>query len=150
MSHALIIDDNMVVSNAIQKYLEALGFASFDKTWTEEQALAAAERRSPDLIVIGDDIEAGSALRAVERIVERLAVPVLMVTGDPYRARRRFERSCSFEGPFLLNQIEEAVKLAQAGTDGSDSLSIDIEPLSPVLALPDIGTDEWLGEALRQ
>ena len=55
--HALIIDDNMVISNAIQKYLESAGFDSFDKAWTEAQALAAANQRSPDLIVIGDDCQ---------------------------------------------------------------------------------------------
>jgi CheY-like chemotaxis protein len=121
MCHALIIDDNMIVSHAIQKCLESLGFMSFDKTWTEEQAVVAADRRSPDLIVIGDEIETGSALQAAQRIAERLAVPVLMVTGDPYRAQRRLERARSFEGPFLLNQIEEAVKLAQAAFASTSS-----------------------------
>jgi len=119
MCHALIIDDNMIVSHAIQKCLESMGFISFDKTWTEAQAVAAADRHNPDLIVIGDEIEAGSALRAAQRIVKKLAVPVLMVTGDLYRARRRVERTCSFEGPFLINQIEEAVKLARASRDAA-------------------------------
>lgn len=116
MTHALIIDDNMIVSRAIQSCLETLGFNSFDHTWTEEQALAAADRRPPDLVVIGDEVEAGSALSAAKRISCDLAVPVLMVTGDPVRARKRLEKTASFEGPFLLNQIEEAVQLARADT----------------------------------
>jgi len=113
MGHALIIDDNMVVSNAIQSYLEPLGFATFDQTWTEAQAIAAAEMRPPDLIVIGDELEAGSSLRAAQRITEWLAVPVLMVTGDSARARRRFDTTCRVDGPFLLNQIEEVVNIVQ-------------------------------------
>ena len=113
MSHALIIDDNMIVSRAIQSRLEALGFTSFDHTWTEEQAVAAAVERAPDLIVVGDDVETGSPLGAVKRISGMLRIPVLMVTGDPHRARARLEKTCAFAGPFLLNQIEEAVQLAQ-------------------------------------
>ncbi|MDR3440193.1 response regulator [Telmatospirillum sp.] len=124
MSHALIIDDNMVISNAVQKRLESLGFASFDKAWTEAQAMAFAERHPPDLIVIGDEIEGGDALRAAQRIAERLDVPVLMVTGDAYRARKRLAHNCSLEGPFLLDQIEEAVKLAQGGVGAKVSLPV--------------------------
>ena len=116
MTHALIIDDNMIVSRAIQSCLETLGFNSFDHTWTEEQALAAAGRRPPDLVVIGDEVEAGSGLSAAKRISCNFAVPVLMVTGDPVRARKRLEKAVAFEGPFLLNQIEEAVQLARADT----------------------------------
>lgn len=114
MSHALIIDDNMIVSRAIQSCLEALGFSSFDRTWTEKQAVAAAAQRPPSLIVIGDEVETGSALGAAKQISGTLKVPVLMVTGDPYRARERLEKTCAFEGPFLINQIEEAVQLARA------------------------------------
>lgn len=112
MHHALIIDDNMVISRAIQSRLEALGFASFDLAWTQQQALAAAERRRPDLIVIGDDIETGCAVEAARRITERHCVPVLMVTGDYGRAIERLEKEEALVGPFLLNEIEAAVELA--------------------------------------
>lgn len=112
MNHALIIDENMIVSRAIQSRLEGLGFTSFDHTWTEEQAVAAASRRAPNLVVIGDELESGSALGAARRISRELAVPVLMVTGDPIRAERRLAKVEAFEGPFLLNQIEEAVSAA--------------------------------------
>lgn len=116
MTHALIIDDNMIVSRAIQSCLESLGFNSFDHTWTEEQAIAAADRRVPDLIVIGDEVETGSALSAAKRISCDLGAPVLMVTGDPARARKRLAGAATFQGPFLLNQIDEAVELARSVT----------------------------------
>ena len=96
MSHALIIDDNMIVSQAIENRLVELGFDSFDRTWTEGQAIAAAARRPPDLVVIGDTI------------------PVLMITADAGRAHRLLPDDVSFEGPFLLNEIETAVELAGA------------------------------------
>ncbi len=112
MPHALIIDENIAIRRAIQHYLSGLGFGSFDHTWTEHQALAAASRHRPDIIVIGDDIEAGCAMRAAQVIAADGAIPVLMVSGDPNRASRRLARTSSYAGPFRINQIEEAVELA--------------------------------------
>lgn len=112
MYHALIIDDNMIISRAIQQYLEPLGFRSFDHSWTERQALAAAGRRRPDLIVIGDDMEVGSALNAAKTIVSAGFVPVLMVSGDPARTKERLEHATIEAGPFALSEIETAVDLA--------------------------------------
>lgn len=114
MCHALIIDDNMIVSWAIERRLVELGFDSFDHTWTEEQALAAATRRTPDLVVIGDTIESGCALNAARRIATERNAPVLLVTADPCQARKRFPDDIPVNGPFLLNEIEDAAALARA------------------------------------
>ena len=114
MAHALIIDDNIAISRAIQSYLEPLGFGTFDQTRTEQQALDAAARRRPDIIVIGDDIETGSAFDAARRISSGEAIPVLRVSGDPTRASQLLEQASSYEGPFHLNQIEAAVDVALA------------------------------------
>lgn len=118
MPHALIIDENIAISRAIQNYLAGLGFGSFDLTWTEQQALAAARRCKPDLIVIGDDIEFGCVMRAARRISSDGSIPVLMVSGDPARASGKLTRASSYEGPFRINQIEEAVDLALNGRAG--------------------------------
>ena len=114
MAHALIIDDNITISRAIRSYLEPLGFGSFDETRTEQQAIAAAARRKPDIIVIGDDVETGSAISAAQRISAGEAIPVLMVSGDPARANQFLQQASSYEGPFHLNQIEAAVEVALA------------------------------------
>jgi DNA-binding response OmpR family regulator len=112
MPHALIIDENIAISRAIQHYLATLGFDSFDHTWTELQALAAARAHRPDIIVIGDDIETGCVMRAAQMINSDGTIPVLMVSGDPARASQRLARASSYDGPFRINQLEEAVALA--------------------------------------
>jgi CheY-like chemotaxis protein len=117
MPHALIIDENIAISRAIQHYLAGLGFGSFDHTWTEQQALAAARARKPDIIVIGDDIEVGCAMRAARVISADGTIPVLFVSGDPARASRQLARASAYEGPFRINQIEEAVDLAMQHRD---------------------------------
>jgi DNA-binding response OmpR family regulator len=112
VTHALIIDDNMIVGRAVRSRLEHLGFTTFDQAWTEHQALAAAGRRRPDLVVIGDAIESGSAIKAARTIAQRFETPVLMVTGDSHRLRERCEGLCAVEGPYALNQIDQAVDAA--------------------------------------
>ncbi|MBU3991185.1 MAG: response regulator [Alphaproteobacteria bacterium] len=113
MSHALIIDDNMIVSRAIQDRLASLGFRSFDHTWTEEQAVAAAANHSPDLVVVGDSVESGSALNAARRITTRGNIPILMITADSGRMHQSVPRDARVEGPFLLTDMENAVALAR-------------------------------------
>lgn len=112
MSHALIIDDNMIVSRAIEQSLTTLGFTSFDRAWTEEQAVTAAMDRPPDLVIIGDSIEVGSSVNAARRISAGHEVPVLMVTGDSFRARDGIPKDATLEGPFHFNDIETVVTLA--------------------------------------
>jgi hypothetical protein len=80
------------------------------------QAVAAAARRTPDLVVIGDTIESGCALNAARSIAMERNAPVLLVTADPCRARRRFPDDMSV----LLNEIEDAVALARAVGDRVD------------------------------
>lgn len=112
MTHALIIDDNMIISRAIRTRLFSLGFDSFDHVWTEEAALAATERKIPAMIVVGDAIGQGSGVQVARKIAEQTGAPVLMVSGSPWRARQHLAQASSFKGPFLLNEIEEAVALA--------------------------------------
>lgn len=112
MSHALIIDDNMIVSRAIEIRLALLGFDSFDQAWTEGQAVEAAAFTPPDLVVVGDSVEQGSAMDAVRRITRERDVPVLVITGDRYRAARRLPGDASLSGPYLLDQIKGALASA--------------------------------------
>ncbi|MDD3799030.1 MAG: hypothetical protein PHE36_07615 [Novosphingobium sp.] len=111
MSHALIIEDNMIVGRAIQSRLEALGFRSFDHSWTEEQAVEAASCRKPDLLVVGDTLEIGSRMSAARRISAHGSIPVLIVTADPFRVHQLRPDEMSFGRSFFLNEIEEAVRL---------------------------------------
>ena len=114
MCHALIIDDHMVISRAIGSVLTSLGCDSFDHTWNEEQTLAAAASRLPDLVVIGDSTGSGPTLAAARSVSARNGAPVLMITAEPCRMRQRFAEDTPFAGPFFLNDIEAAVALAGA------------------------------------
>lgn len=113
MSHALIIELNMVVGNALSKRLSDLGFDSFDHVWTEDDAVAIAEMRPPDLILVGDSLETGDAVEAARRICEKHDVPVLMVTADSVRAKKRLMDGAVIDGPFAFSKFPEAIEAAK-------------------------------------
>ena len=116
MSHALIIDDNMIVSRAVEDRLGPLGFDSFDHSWTEQQAILAAETHSPDLVVIGDTIADGSPLSIARRISNEHGSPVVLITAANFALYRTMPEGVSLTGPFRLSEIDSAVALTREMT----------------------------------
>lgn len=84
MSHALIINDNRAISRGIQARLQEFGFESFDQVWSERQALEAAGRQMPDLIVVGETIVGGSPLQVADLVSGDAGVPVVAVTANGF------------------------------------------------------------------
>lgn len=113
MTHALIIDDNMVVSRAIQNRLSAFGFDSFDHTWTEQQALDAAARRRPDLVVVGDHVAGGSPLEVAREVASRSDAPILAVTTDRFMFQHSLPEGAIVDGPYPLSELDEALASAR-------------------------------------
>ncbi len=109
MCHALIIDDNVILSRAIRNRLEAFGFNSFDCTWAEQQALDAAASRSPDLIVVGDAIAEGSPLPVARKLAASNAVPVLVVTTQSFMLQRRVAEASIIDGPHGFSDLDGAL-----------------------------------------
>ena len=113
MTHALIVDDNRMISRAIENRLISLGFDSFDHTWTEAQALAVAACRPPDLVVIGDAVGGCSPASAAGHIAEQSDAPILLLASGRCEVRRRIPNGVTFDGPFLLSDIESAIAIAR-------------------------------------
>lgn len=112
MKHALIIEDNLIVSKALEDTLSNAGFQSFDHAWTEEDAVQAARRHRPDLVIVGDHIQSGSGVEAARRIAADRDVPVMLVTADSLKARETLPEGASLDGPFLLRDMPKAIVAA--------------------------------------
>ncbi len=109
MSHALIIDDNLIFSRAVRSRLEAFGFNSFDHAWAEQQALEAAAERRPDLIVVGDTIVEGSPRGVADMLACNSGAPVLVVTTRSFMLQRQPCNGAQFGGPHLLVDLDDAL-----------------------------------------
>lgn len=112
MSHALIIEQNILIGKELSERLKNLGFDSFDHVWTEEDAVAIADIRKPDLVLVGDNLEAGDAIEAARRISQKHDIPILLVTSNSFHIKQRMTEGAVLEGPFAFNKIPEAFQVA--------------------------------------
>lgn len=116
MKHVLIIEKDGEVSLAVEEKLAALGACSFERTWSESQAVAAADRRPPDLVVIGT-VNRGCPFNAARRICGAYGVPALLarpvgMTDPPPPS------DATLTGPFPLSAMAWAVREAERPATG--------------------------------
>ena len=110
MRHALIISANADLASVIEDRLLAIGFRAFERSWTEDGAVDAARQRPPDLIVVGDCIEAGSPLQAAGRINEEQPdIPVLLATTCLPKVLRELPQGASLSGSYSPDEAALAV-----------------------------------------
>ena len=112
MKHALIIEGDPRISVALEARLLQIGFRSFEKVSTEDDAVAAAILHAPDLIVVGGHLDDGSSIEAARRIAERQDVSMLMVADRAQQEAPPPPPDASLAGPFALDQIQEAIAAA--------------------------------------
>jgi CheY-like chemotaxis protein len=110
--HALIIEDQALIAMMVEDELCALGFTSFDVATTQQEAIAAAERRCPDLITADDRLTTGSGIDAVRIICAELSIPTVYIVGNPYELRRRLPDTIVVGKPFTANELLEAIQRA--------------------------------------
>jgi len=77
--HALIIHDEPFFA-PVGEVLSGIGFSSFELASSFEQAIAAARRRHPDLIVTAYRLRDRTARQPIAAICENREVPVVFVT----------------------------------------------------------------------
>ena len=123
--HALIIEDEYYIAADIESRLSDLGFTSFDRAATEEQAVAFALQRRPDLITADQRLREGTGASAVRRIVERHPVPVVYVTGSRTEMDGIAD-AIIVEKPFDRATFRRAVAAACAARPALDRAPFDL------------------------
>ena len=100
--HAFIIEDDYLISRAMQDLLGDLGFSRFSFARSEDAAIAGATGETFDLITADARLLPGDGVRAVETICANRNVPVIFVTGYPDDVSER-----------LSGQLSDAVVISK-------------------------------------
>lgn len=109
MSHVLIIEDEPFTAFAIELALGDAGATSFGIADSEDDAVAAARARRPDVITSDVKLREGTGLDAVSTIHREVGdVPVIFLTGMPEDCG-----GCSETGP-VLSKPFDPIALTQA------------------------------------
>jgi two-component system, response regulator PdtaR len=111
--HALIMETDAIVALAIEDVLRDSGFTSFAFAATDDEAVAAAEQRCPDLITADKNLRAGCGIEAVQRICSKKPIPVVFVSEATHEIQARLPEAISVRKPFPLGVLSDAVTQAQ-------------------------------------
>jgi two-component system, response regulator PdtaR len=110
--HALIIEDEPLIALLIEDQLRAIGCLSIDFAVTEADAVAAAERRCPDLITADVRLASGCGIAAVEAICGTRKIPVVFVTANGRDVHQRMAGAVVVDKPFMAADLSRALNAA--------------------------------------
>lgn len=112
MSHALIIEDELFLALEMEGALGTLGYPSCEVATSMQQAIAAAQRRCPDLIIADQTIVGGSGIDAISAICAEIAIPVVFVTGSGEEVREQLPEALVVDKPFDMARLKAAIDKA--------------------------------------
>ena len=77
----LLVEDDAVISALVAEILVDLGHDVCATARTEVEAVEAAERHAPDLMIVDAYLQPGSGVSAMKTILRRTAMPHIFMTG---------------------------------------------------------------------
>jgi DNA-binding response OmpR family regulator len=108
--HALIIEPQSLLQLMLEDELYQLGFTSFDSAATMKGAIAAAERRIPDLITASLRLMDGNGIDAVDVICSSQPIPTIYIVSNPQEARESLEGDVFVVKPVSKTALRNAVE----------------------------------------
>jgi len=109
----LVIEDNGLIAMMLAEMLAGMGHDVCATAATEADAVTAASRFKPNLMIVDEGLGRGSGVSAVEQI-ERAGGPLARVfmSGDAGRVRERIPGAVVVQKPFRQAQLVKAIELA--------------------------------------
>jgi CheY-like chemotaxis protein len=111
----MIIEDEILIAGQLESILQSLGHEVTSVVSTERQAIAAAQKRPPELIVSDIQLADGSTgIDAVAQIMKERVVPTVFITAFPERLLTGLRREPTFllNKPFRVEQVKAVVSQA--------------------------------------
>ena len=115
----LVVEDDAMIAMLLAEILTELGHTACAVAATEADAVAAAVRDQPDLMIVDAGLREGDGVSAVERILLAGFVPHIFVTGDPWRVQALCPGAIVLKKPFFEPELVQAIERALAGTISS-------------------------------
>lgn len=101
-----------MIALLLEMVLEEMGFAVCAVESTETGAVAAAQRCSPQLMIVDARLRQGSGLRAVQQINCAKFIPHIFASGDMLVQGSLDPRAVILRKPFLESDLALAIQQA--------------------------------------
>jgi two-component system, response regulator PdtaR len=113
----LVVEDDSIVGMLLAELLEVMGYDVCAIEVTEADAVAAAIRCRPDLMIVDVQLSNGSGLSAVEEILRTRTIPYVIVSGDISEVQALRPGAVLMQKPYRESDIVQAIQSARgAGT----------------------------------
>ena len=107
--HALIIEDNVMITAQIADELRSRGFGSIECADTCDEAIAMAESQCPDLITADHWLVGESGISAVRKICENRPIPVIYIVALPDALLAEEPDAVVLQKPFTSRGLSKAI-----------------------------------------
>jgi DNA-binding response OmpR family regulator len=108
----LVIEDDALIGMLLAQVLAAMGYEVCATAATEADAVTAASRYKPDLMIVDAGLGRGSGVSAVEQILREGPVAHVFMSGDAARVRERRPGAVVIRKPFSETELVRAIDSA--------------------------------------
>lgn len=115
----LVVEDDAVIGVLLGEMLEGMGYDVCGIEATEADAVTAAARYRPDLMIVDVKLGDGSGVSAIDTIHRAGPVPHVFVSGDIARLRALKPGSITIQKPYREAELALIIQRAL----GADSIS---------------------------
>jgi len=115
----LVVEDDAMIAMLLAETVIGLGHTVCAIEATESEAVAAAHRFQPDIMIVDAGLHQGNGISAVETILRARFVPHVFVTGDPMAVQALRPGAVVLQKPFFEHELVRAIGIALTATVAS-------------------------------
>lgn len=109
--HVLVVDDDAIIGRLLAEMLVGLGHICTVEA-TEADAVAAAVRCRPDLVIVDVRLGDRSGVSAVEEILRTGFIPHMFISGDTSMVQALRPNAVVIQKPFRGSDLVRAIQRA--------------------------------------
>ena len=113
----LVIEDEAIIAMLLGEVLMELGHAVSGVAATEAEAILAASRSRPDLMIVDARLRHGSGVAAVHEILKGGFIPHIFISGDRMTATSLAPGAILLQKPFQEADLVRAIARALSGAE---------------------------------
>lgn len=107
----LVVEDDAMISTLLAEQLAEMGYDVCATVATEADAVAAASRYKPNLMIVDAGLGRGSGVSAVEQIERAGPLAHVFISGDAARVREHRPGAVVIRKPFRRAELAKAIEL---------------------------------------
>lgn len=115
----IVVEDDVLIAMDLAELLIGMGFDVVTIARTETEAMVAAARFQPDLIIVDGNLDEGSGVSAMRQILASGFVPHFYVTGDPAQILKQAPDAITVAKPFNLRGLCAGIMRARPELAGT-------------------------------